>query len=227
MGYDVKLLNPKNHNYPLYLFDTSLWLKILKPPFEGLSKQEIKYQEFFESFKLSPKKPKILLTSLIISEIINRWLRDYGLNKYFEEHPEEHEMFLQRDAKYKREYFKIIYRPTKHYSDTYNSICEDLLAYESYCVCSHDEFGSELCLQEVLTFASPKLDFNDNYYVLLAKKKNVPIVTDDADFFVDGITVLTYNTKLHEKCKNAVIPIYKGNTIGDFLKSKIETKEKE
>lgn len=207
MAYDVKFIKEISHS--LYLFDTSLWLKILKPPFTTLSKTDQRYLEFFEKFKNDPKKPKVAMTTLILSEIINRWVRDYGMLRYLDENPDEAKKYVAGTDYFRKTYFKIYYRPSNHYKQTLNSICEDLQNFESLTECIHDEFGCEIMLQGALSMLSDKLDFNDNYFVQLAKAKNIPIVSHDKDFFVEDVTVLTFNQDLIDKAKSKVVP--KGN----------------
>lgn len=40
------------------------------------------------------------------------------------------------------------------------------------------------------------LDFNDTYFYFLAKKKDLVVITDDADFNVEGVSIYTLNQKL-------------------------------
>jgi predicted nucleic acid-binding protein len=59
---------------------------------------------------------------------------------------------------------------------------------------------------DVLDNASYQQDFNDNYYAAICKRENFIMVTDDRDFAVPGLTVLTANQALLKKSTSGATP---------------------
>ena len=65
----------------------------------------------------------------------------------------------------------------------------------------HSVSADELDLNQALTdFASGHVDFNNTPLVDLCKKRNLKLMTNDADFQHGGIEVLTTNTRLLRAC---------------------------
>lgn len=226
MSYNIRLIDKDKFDCSMCLFDANLWIKILKPQFQQ-SEYELQYLAFFEKFKNNLKSPKVVLTAMVISEVVNRLIREYGLNKYWQDFPAEKLSFNSLSDIDKKKYFKSHYRKTEHYRNTCISLFEDFSDYEHLCICQNDEFGNLITFNEAMTITDNKLDFNDQYYVYLAKKKNIPIVTDDADFVVEGITVYTYNKKMVNKAKNLVVPnVGKVTPFGTLLSTAINNIDK-
>ncbi len=198
MAYDIRLLSNSSLSEKLYFFDANLWIKILRPPFNPDKKEE-RYLNFFQTFKSHPNHPKIAITSLVLSEVINRLLREYSMKKYIKEETIDPKLI---DSSF----FKSKYRKTDHFKIQYELLCDDIKSYHTLYELINDELGSEIKSKHILKSPPKGLDFNDHYYFLLAKYKNIPIVTDDADFFVDGVTILTYNDGLYQRGKDSVKP---------------------
>ncbi len=83
MAYNIKHIDNVGLLKKKYFFDANLWLFILKPKF-NLSKREEKYLNFFEKFKNNINHPKIAVTTLVLAEVINRYLREVGYSKFCE-----------------------------------------------------------------------------------------------------------------------------------------------
>ena len=198
MTYDIRLLINHSISEKLYFFDANLWIKILRPQTPP-SKRDQKYLDFFQKFKNHPHHPKIAITSLVLSEVINRLLREVGYQKYITEQKID-KSTIQKD------YYKRVYRQTKHFAALYESICDDIWGYENFYVLLDDELGDLITSDQILSPPPKGLDFNDRYYFLLAKHKKIPIVTDDADFFVEGVTILTLNDNLYQRGKDSIVP---------------------
>lgn len=184
---DISSCSPRpNKNY---LFDTNVWMIILgKNIYKG---NQEKYVTFFEKFKNSIPKPppRIILLSLILSEIINSCLGIARI-KYADREgiPKEKQ----------KEFFKNKrsgYRTTDDYKKQYRLICDDMKSYNTFYEIVNDEFN-HLNLQSFLKNPPIKLDFNDYYYYRLAKKKGYTIVTHDGDFFVEDVEIITANQTL-------------------------------
>lgn len=87
----------------------------------------------------------------------------------------------------------------------YISLCEDIKTYEDFYTLFPDGLGTDIKQKDILTSPPQSLDFNDNYYYKMALKYNFTIVTDDKDFFVQDIEILTYNNQLIEKSNAAIV----------------------
>ena len=164
-----------------YFFDANIWLFFLCP-IGNYSKNTIrKYDAFLK--KAINSETTIYISSLVISEIINRWLRlDFQI--------------IERKKLVKNNYKKH-YRGSKYYLNTVKDIIavfnNQLLKISK----PLDDRATEISLSDVLS-ALDKSDFNDCYYHHLAKLDNLMIVTNDADFakLDTGVSILTANQKL-------------------------------
>jgi predicted nucleic acid-binding protein len=196
MPYNIRHIDTAGLQKRQYFFDANLWLKILKPAFD-LKPRDERYLNFFERFKNHRENPKIILTALVLSEVINRYLREVTYPKFCKK---------KGVTNPDKSYYKEVYRPSTEFLADYISLCEDIKAYQHFYELADDGLASDVKQKDILTSPPQSLDFNDNYYYQLAKKRNYIIVTDDKDFFVEDVEVITYNTQLIEKAKAAVVP---------------------
>lgn len=195
MAYTIRHLDNTTLQKKYYFFDANLWLKILKPPL-NLSRRDEKYLDFFERFKNNPQHPKIAVTALLLSEIINRYLRDVTYQVYCRKNGNPNP---------DKSYYKEVYRKSQQYQTDYISLCEDIKSYQNYFELVADGLATDIRQKDILTSPILSLDFNDLYYYRLAQKKGFTIVTDDKDFFVEDVEILTYNSQLIDKAKNAIV----------------------
>jgi len=163
-----------------YFFDANIWLYFCCPIGNYNKNTICKYAGFLK--KSMNNKTTIYISSLVISEIVNRWLRlDFRRVK--------RKNGSVRD-------FKQNYRGSVYYRSTVKdikAIFNQLLKIST----PLDDRATEICLPDVLS-GLDKTDFNDCYYHHLAKLDNLLIVTNDADFaeLDTGISILTANQKL-------------------------------
>lgn len=219
MAYKVKHLDQIKLDARFYLFDTNLWLKILMPSFSP-SQQDKKYLAFFKSFSGNKVGASIVVTPLILSEIVNRYMRDYGmLYSFFKKYPEQKQRYDSLPAIEKRSFYKKEFRCHKHFIEVYNNLIDDLMAYDSLLKFENDGLGIDIHKEEILKVQAGQLDFNDNFYIAIARKRGYAIVTDDIDFFVEEVDIYTYNSALYQKAKNAVVPFVskKGTSLADIV----------
>jgi len=195
MNYNIRHLDNVGLQKRKYFFDANLWLKILKPPFK-IPPRDQKYLNFFEKFKDNINHPKIVVTALVLSEVINRYLRDVTFPKFYKKQNVENP---------DKSYYKTIYRPSPQFLLDYISLCEDIKTYQDFYELVDDGFGTDIKQKDILNYPPQSLDFNDNYYYQIAKKRNYIIITDDKDFFVPEVEILSYNNQLIEMAKAAVI----------------------
>lgn len=169
----------------LYFFDANIWLIQLSPKFNP-SPREKKYLSFFQAFSENIHKPKIAVTTLLISEIVNRLLRDV-----------HYKTFLKNKGitEPTSSTFKRVFRPTTEYKIAYQTILDDIKSYHQILVQTNDDFGNSVKLKHIMK-PHNDLDFNDTYFYYLAKKKNLIVITDDGDFDVDDVEIFTYNNRL-------------------------------
>lgn len=194
MAYNIHTLGVKNLEKRLYFFDANLWLKILKPPF-NLSKRDERYLAFFEKFKASDANPKIAVTSLLLSEVINRYLREVSMNRYINKNS------LQEESK-NRGFYKENYRKSNQFAIDYVLLCDDIKSFHRYIHLIPDDLGNGIKLKHLFNSPPKGLDYNDFYYYLLAQKHNLVVITDDVDFFVEGVEVHTLNQTLINKYRD-------------------------
>jgi predicted nucleic acid-binding protein len=198
MAYTIYHLDKIKIKCQYYFLDANLWLKVLKPNFNPSPKDK-KYLQFFQSFANNglQVKPKIILTVQLISEIVNRYMRDVAMAKYIAEE--------NINPNVDKSFFKQKYRQTEHYKIQFDMLLDDIKSYHNICELRSDKFGEEIKLKHLLNQSIKSLDFNDHYFYLLAKHYNFSIVTDDSDFFVQDVEVYTYNDNLYQKGKDSVV----------------------
>jgi len=202
MPFNIKRITdfiPEDREF--YFCDSNVWIAVLKNSgSKGTEKHEQSYLDFFDAViqlhsitdpKLVKKikhKPKFVLTSMLISEILNAYLRKVSMR-----------LFLGND--FQKYDFKKDYRdiPHTHYADELKKLTTDILAYQEFTILLDDEFKS-LNPSRILPCLKAKFDFNDYYYYALFKEKNIPIITHDKDFSFQDIEIITAShtlLKLH------------------------------
>ncbi|NLU96304.1 hypothetical protein [Chitinophaga sp. Ak27] len=159
-----------------------------------MTKREIKYLDFFEKFKKHHSSPKIVVTALLLSEIINRFIRDVSYNKFC----------ATNGITPDKTHYKSTYRLTKEYKQAYISLCDDIETFSHLYELVNDDCGTKILGSSILKSPPLKLDFNDLYYCLLAKQNGYIIVTDDSDFFVEDVEIITYNNSLIENANYVI-----------------------
>lgn len=195
MAYKIRSIDNVSKLKQWYFFDANLWLKILKPPID-LSKKDEKYLAFFERFKIDPIKPKIVVTSFLLSEVINRYIHDVSYQKFLKDN---------KVVNPPKSYYKQVYRPTQAFKNDFASICDDIDTYSGFFHPISDDLGTNIKLSQILQSPPASLDVNDHFYYLLARLHGYPIVTDDGDFFVEDVEILTYNNQLIDRGKASVV----------------------
>ena len=179
---DVETYVPKDGDR--YFFDTNIWLYFYCPviSISNYKKTIIsKYDGFLK--KAINNDTTIYVSSLIVSEIINVWLKlDFNI--------------LRRKKAVKNNY-KQHYRGSLHYHSAIKDIQTVFNTQLLKISTPLDDRAKEISLPDVLS-GLDKIDFNDCYYHHLAQLDNLLIVTNDADFaeLNTGVSILTANQKL-------------------------------
>jgi predicted nucleic acid-binding protein len=176
----------------LYFLDANIWLKILTPK-NNPSFKDKNYRLLFDKI-VGNTKVKIVVPALVVSEVINRIIREV----YYEKHKRK---VLRKtpDFVISKEYYKNVFRNSLDYRVAYNLICDEIKNYHSSISLINDEFGSTFKFKHILKDPPVSLDFNDYYYYNLCKKKNYYLVTDDKDFWVENVDVITMSDTLLNK----------------------------
>lgn len=195
--YDIKNVNPDEFNS--YFFDANCWITAIKlSKYSQEYAYEQKYADFFEAVinvasltdqKLIKKlkhQPTISITSMLLSELINAYMRKIAMRMWFGGGDE-----------YKKKNFKDDYRLDKNsdYNKQLKSLINDISSYKDFTKVIDDDFANI----DPFTFINSlteSCDFNDLYYYFRFSELDTCIVTDDADFLFQDIPIITGNPKL-------------------------------
>lgn len=181
---------------PYYFFDANVWIAVLA----GRNTINVKpYVDFFEAVinlnilqgkalsklqKQNKYQPKIIMTSLLMSEIFNAYMRKVAMKQYYPEH------------EYKNKEYKGEYRKTADHSSQLIRLKENFLSYQDFFELKNDKFGDGITPSEICNQLLSDADFNDFYYYFRFYDEKIPLVTDDGDFIFQGVEVITNNKNL-------------------------------
>jgi hypothetical protein len=200
----IRITDLDTSDKELYFIDTNIWILALSKSRPKPDNYLFCYLEFFERIieinelaRIGDPViincnyiPKIAVTSLLLSEIINTYLRQVAMPAFFK----------KNDCKGIN--FKGAYRddPNSDHNKQLAIIIDDLCGlYASGAIKLIDDEFSTSNPFEQLKEMPPKMDFNDYIYFKQFKKKNIPIVTNDADFSFSELVVITNNNRLLRK----------------------------
>lgn len=155
--------------------DTNVWLFVYGPQKPGDVRVET-YSKALKGILLS--QCRIYIDVLIVSEFINTYAR---LKWNIMDKPHTDFKLFRKSAKFKpiaKDIAADVKRILKH--------------------CKRIENGFEALDIDGLIdeYAAGDADFNDQVIVALCKKRKLKLVTDDGDFGIQGITVVTANKRL-------------------------------
>ena len=191
MSYqNIKRLSHSRVEPIKYFIDANVWIYSMQNPNSLKNHYQKKYSDFFFDIidsDLDPQ-PKIILPSLLISEIINTYIRQIALP--------EHKTSCGITGNFD---FKRDYRPTQHYKDSFEQVCDDILGYKS----SIDFISDDIIVRNpdiILTIPSTNFDYNDYIYYCMCQeissKTALKMITNDSDMAVNDINILTENRTL-------------------------------
>lgn len=163
------------------LVDTNIWLYLFPAPGNpqlGFARQ---YSSAFSRLVNAQAQP--VLDPMVLSEYLNRYCR------------------IEWEG-----HFKVQYPKYKHFrhSGDFQAVASSAQSFATrilnFCQI-HTISANELDLYQALAdFASGQTDFNDALLVDICKKRNLKLMTNDADFQRGGIEVLTTNPRLLRAC---------------------------
>lgn len=191
MAYKIEsVFNHKIESKNKYFLDANIWINILAAPQKP--KYRIKsYLDFFDKLLIS-NDIKIVVPMLLISEVVNRIIRDVYFASYLNKNG-------LNPSNIDRTYFKEKFRPSQEYIDSYNILIDDFNSYNPIIEFVNDGLGVELSSNDILENVDQHFDFNDNFYYQLALKRNYIVVTDDGDFWRENVTIVSNNKALLDK----------------------------
>lgn len=173
-----------------YFADANVWIYSLQN-WDDLKPWENKYYQFFFDIvdsTLDPK-PKLLLPTLLVSEITNTYLKKFAVPDYF----------LQNSIPPGTTFdFKKQYRPTQHYKDSFEKIMDDIGSLHA--VIKYVDDRSIANSASLLNKSIGIFDYNDYLYYNLCKElnktKRTIMLTNDGDFQVSDFEIVTLNKTL-------------------------------
>jgi len=166
MGFeviDISRYSPKNSD--LFLFDTSVWMRLFCP-LGGYHEEEQKAFSLFLK-KIQSSKSSIFITSLVLCEFANAYLRS------------DFKLWQKREGRFNANYKKE-FVGTIRYKKTVVIITSVVKNILSICRKESDNFNV-LEINKILNHFQ-SIDFNDSYYLELSSKSKFKIVTADYDF---------------------------------------------
>lgn len=178
----MKKIDINNHEVSpsnSYMFDTNIWLYIFGPIGGTNEKLQKKYSALYKD--ILSRKATLFITSLIVSEYINRVLR-IG----FAQWKLEDEM-TRRNTDFKRDY-----RPTEHYKLT----LEDAIGQMNLILADAQKMPDDFHVMNFTSISSKmshNCDYNDAYILEFCEKVHCKLVSHDQDLLgIDSpLTLIT------------------------------------
>lgn len=188
---DIKTVSPNEGHY--YFIDANVWVYALNSlhPSHNPDTGNLNYTNFFFDIidsHLKPR-PRIILSSLLMSEIINTYIKKYAMPEYI------YQTYTSKGLSKPNFDYKTDYRGNLHFNEHYKLILDDIKSYHESIHLVDDNFSANKPFQ----FGKNHLDgmdFNDYYYFLISKKikkdfKNFAFVTNDGDFKIEDFEIYT------------------------------------
>jgi len=168
---------PYSQNDRLFL-DANIWLLLYGPQYNPGDPRVIAYSAAIKSILAA--KCQVFIDVLILSEFINRWTR-FAYNVLPEmAHPTTFKDFRKSQA------FVRVAQETA-------VACRKVMAG---CVPLESGFETLDAAKLVSDYETAQFDFNDQVLASLCETRQLKLVTDDADFSDQNLTILTANRRL-------------------------------
>lgn len=182
-------MNNKAYNLSSYSFsqgeqilvDTNIWLYLFPAP--GNPQRGFAHQYSSAFSRLVNAQAQPVLDPMVLSEYLNRYCR------------------IEWEGHFKVQYSKFKqFRQSGDFPAVASSAQIFATRILKFCQI-HPISPDELDLNQALAdFALGQTDFNDALLVDICKKRNLKLMTNDADFQRGGIEVLTTNPRLLRAC---------------------------
>ena len=188
---DIRLHKPKPRSY---FFDANVWIFALDD-FDSLKGHERAYSKLFYEILDDERSPAtVIVNSLLISEIINTYMRVIALKRL---RVERFNDVIPQKIDFKKNY-RDLYRD--HYEEQFNTIKSNLNAFlkKPHVKVIDDNFNYLFTSIGLISNCPVHFDFNDYYYYELMKSldDHTIVVTNDSDWRVEDLEVLTSEKSL-------------------------------
>lgn len=149
-----------------YMFDTNVWLYIYGPMADAEQNKQRQYTQLLR--EIADNKAGLFITSMVLSEYINRVLRmNFGQWK---------RSIGNEKADYKKDY-----RNTEDYKDTLADVKAQVRDIMSNCTERMPDNFNYLNVVAIVESMGTTADFNDIYLVRRCEASNICFVSDDKD----------------------------------------------
>lgn len=128
-----------------YFIDANIWIKILQPPFKPTFKER-EYRTLFEAI-VANNKCKIIVSSLLLSELINRIIREVYLNKFKNNYLKLHPGYPVSE----KSFYKDIYRQSSEFKRDYSLVCYEIKNFHQTIELINDGLGSDVKIKHILS----------------------------------------------------------------------------
>lgn len=154
--------------------DTNIWLKIFGPQTEN----EPRVRDYSAAFRrILEANCHIYIDVLVVSEFINTYSRILWRHN-------------QPTLRFKA------FRNSQQFKPIAQEIASNITRILNHCSRLDNKFDT-LNIEDLLDeYSKGSVDFNDQVIGRLCRHRNLKLVTDDQDFRVDGISILTANNNL-------------------------------
>ncbi len=164
----------------VFFFDNNIWMFLFCPIANTQRNKQKKYSNFFKS--VNSVRACIWINSLVLSEFCNAWLQI------------EFKKWRQLPDNAFQNNFKKDFVPSDAYKKVITDIINTVRQIVSFTEKASDNFNA-VNLEKIYSELN-NCDFNDSYYLELARLNNWKIVTDDTDLFKNNslnVEILTAN----------------------------------
>jgi predicted nucleic acid-binding protein len=163
----------------IIVLDANIWL-FLYGPGEPTDRRTAMYSQAF--VQILNSGCRIHLDALVLSEVINRLARF------------EHELLMESGAQVPTDFKQ--FRDSPQFSAVALDISVTAKKLVNYTKQVETNFSGVPLVEMLDEFGKGSKDFNDQLLAELCKSKNYTLVTDDGDFAVPGLKVITGNARL-------------------------------
>jgi hypothetical protein len=174
-----------------YLLDANIWIFILAGT---RYPHQQKYLDFVGKIPRMDAvgQSKIILPSAVLSEVVNRMMKDVFMEEFAKKFWKEIDPNLSGKP---NKLFKDCYRSHPQYEKDFEILLADMNAYSKYVITISDDFAG-ISIADIKNSPPIQLDFTDYTISRLARDSQYVIITDDGDFKGDDNHILTMNRSL-------------------------------
>lgn len=177
---DIKIATPES-GYK-YLFDANVWLAVLDHTYSN--KSYTPYINFFNKIITNSvvKDASIVVPALLLSELLNRLINDIYYKEYIVSN-------TPLPTENKHSHFKK-YRCSDQYKIDIELACSSIRDYHRKIIFVSDNLEQYSC-KDLIKNIPTHLDINDYLYSKIALEQGLIIVTNDSDFIIEDVHILT------------------------------------